>query len=224
MVLFFDGKIPKKCINTARTILPLIEITTVDDFFKKEKIPTHIPENFIKKSPCGRKLTIITILQKKHPLIYTDHDILVYNYPHEIINNLSTNCCSITIEEDIVYDNTIIEYANQRELKYTPGFNSGLLGIPQKTLDGNLQGELLQYWNSKQTINWFTEQTIHNILLTSANAQILPQDRFVISKDRMFYHEKDISYDKIALRHFVNPVRHVMKIKGIPEFLKRKIF
>jgi lipopolysaccharide biosynthesis glycosyltransferase len=224
VTLFFDGEIPKKCLNTAKTILPLIEITTVDEFLKKEKLPSFIPETFLKNSPCGRKFAIINIFQNKYPLIYTDHDILVYNYPSEIINNLSTNRCSITIEEDIVYDDVIIEYADNRKLKYTPGFNSGLIGMPQNTLDEKLASELLKFWNSKQTINWFTEQTIHNILLKSANATILPQCKYIISKDRMFYHEKDISYEEIVLRHFVNPVRHVMKLSGIPELLKHKIF
>ena len=120
-----------------------------------------------------------------------------------------------------MYDNAILEFANKIQLQHTPGFNSGVIGLPKGILDDEITKDLLNYWDNNPTINWFTEQTIHNILFTFENASHLPKDKYVISKKRMFYFENDIDYENIHLRHFVNPVRHLMKIKGIPEFLEK---
>jgi hypothetical protein len=55
----------------------------------------------------------------------------------------------------------------------------------------------------------------------NANAQALPDSRYVISNRRQFYWEKDVDYTTIVARHFTGTVRHVMYRYGMPEILRQ---
>jgi hypothetical protein len=60
-----------------------------------------------------------------------------------------------------------------------------------------------------------------SILMRRANAQALPEDRYVISARRQFYWETDVDYKTIAARHFTGTVRHVMYGRGMPWVLSQ---
>jgi hypothetical protein len=53
-----------------------------------------------------------------------------------------------------------------------------------------------------------------------ANAQPLPDSRYVISNRRQFYWEQDVDYKSIVARHFTGTVRHVMYRYGMPAILR----
>jgi hypothetical protein len=178
-------------------------------------------EIFFHGHPTGRKLALILALSDQGPVLYSDHDVLAFSPPHELLECIRRNvACYFPEEADGTSDPSIVERAIGLGLDYIPGFNSGLLYIPGGALPMKKAAEILATW-SPPGDSWFTEQTVLSVMLRDVNAEALPSNRYVISTCRQFYWERDVDYKTIAARHFTGPVRHVMYRYGMPAVLER---
>ena len=178
-------------------------------------------QSFFDTYPTGRKLALILALSDLGPLVYSDHDVLGFQRPHELLTAIAKNvACYFCEEEDGARDMQIMQRAKQLNLDYLPRFNSGFLYIPQRSLSIQLAGELVETWRA-QGESWYAEQTVLSFMLRQIGAQALPQSRYVISNRRQFYWEEDVDYGAIAARHFTGTVRHVMYKYGMPFLLRQ---
>ena len=178
-------------------------------------------ELFLHGHPTGRKLALILALCEQGPILYSDHDVLAFNPPHELIGLIRKNvACYFREESDGTRDPSIVARAKSLGLDYIPEFNSGFLYIPGDALPMKMASEILATWRPPSH-SWFTEQTVLSVMLHAAHAQPLPASRYVISNCRQFYWERDVDYMTIAARHFTGPVRHVMYGKGMPWILRQ---
>jgi hypothetical protein len=178
-------------------------------------------EIFFHGHPTGRKLALILALSDQGPVLYSDHDVLAFNPPHELLACIRRNvACYFPEEADGTRDPSIVERAISLGLDYIPGFNSGFLYIPHGALPMKKAAEILATWRPPSG-SWFTEQTVLSVLLRDVNAEALPSSRYVVSICRQFYWERDVDYKTIAARHFTGTVRHVMYRYGMPAILER---
>ena len=176
---------------------------------------------FIGNHPLGRKLGLLLALSDQGPLLYSDHDVLAFDTPVELLSMARKDlACYIMEECEGNWDSVVLERARELGLNYFSKFNSGLLQIPHGALSIHLAEKLLETWRASAT-SWFTEQTVLNVLMRYTNAHALPNSRYVITNRRQFYFEKDVDYTKIAARHFTGTVRHVMYGTGIPTILRQ---
>lgn len=178
-------------------------------------------ETFFHGHPTGRKLALILALSDQGPVLYSDHDVLAFSPPRELLASIRRNvACYFPEEVDGTRDPSIVERAKSLGLDYIPGFNSGFLFIPGGALPMKKAAEILATWRPPGD-SWFTEQTVLSVMLRDVNAEALPSSRYVISVCRQFYWERDVDYKTIAARHFTGPVRHVMYGRGMPWVLRQ---
>ena len=178
-------------------------------------------ETFLHGHPTGRKLALILALSDQGPVLYSDHDVLAFNPPQELLAFIRRNvACYFPEEVDGTRDPSIVKRAKGLGLDYIPGFNCGFLYIPGGALPMKKAAEILATWRPPGD-SWFTEQTVLSVMLRDVNAEALPSSRYVISVCRQFYWEWDVDYKTIAARHFTGPVRHVMYGRGMPWVLRQ---
>lgn len=176
---------------------------------------------FFDRHPLGRKLALILALSDRFPLIYSDHDVLAFRRPKELLEAIRGNTpCYFSEEGDGARDWQIAERARQLGFEYAPKFNSGFLYIPQGSLSIRRAGQILATWRTRNE-SWFSEQTVLSFMLQNIHAEPLPADRYVIRNCRQFYWERDVDYAAITARHFTTPVRHVMYKYGMPLLLRQ---
>jgi hypothetical protein len=178
-------------------------------------------ETFILRYPMGRKLALMLALSHQHPVLYSDHDVLAFHPPAELLSCIERGVSCYFMEDvDGTRDPQVLERARVLGLDYIPSFNSGFLYLPEGSLSMTMAAKLLAGWQPPVK-SWFAEQTTLSVMLRGVNAQALPPDRYVISARRQFYWEKDVDYEAIVARHFTGTVRHVMYRYGLPTLLRQ---
>jgi hypothetical protein len=219
--LAIDGEVSDIDTASARRIFPGLEIYPVQPYIAQlsESWPVLTP--FLHNHPLGRKLGLILARSQQNTILYSDHDVLAFNPPVELIELAGKGTpFYLTEEYEGTSDPSILDRARALCFSSNSRFNSGLLFVPQGALSVDLAAQLLQPWRPPMT-TWFTEQTVLNILMRNANAQPLPEKRYVISSRRQFYFQKDVDYSAIVARHFTGTVRHVMYKTGVPLVLEQ---
>jgi hypothetical protein len=178
-------------------------------------------ETFIYGHPTGRKLALILALCDQGPFIYSDHDVLAFNPPHELYAYINGNvACYFPEEVDGARDPVVVARAKDLGLDFIPKFNCGFMYVPGGVLPMKDAADLLATWRPPAD-SWFSEQTVLSVMMRDVNAVALPSDRYVISVCRQFYWERDVDYKTIAARHFTGPIRHVMFGIGMPWVLRQ---
>jgi hypothetical protein len=213
--LVVDGEISRSDENAAQRLFPGVRIFRAETIISAlcKSHPGFVP--FFDHHPLGKKLGVILAFQDERPLLYSDHDVMAFNFPSEIMEQADKGIpLYITEEKGGVFDSEIIQRAQMLKVEYAPELNSGLMYVPQGSLSINLASTLLADWRPPMC-SWFTEQAISSVLLQQAGGISLPREKYVVSNRRQFYWEQDVDYSRIVARHFTGPVRHVMYGKGM---------
>ncbi len=216
-----DGEIPAGEQQAAQKLFPGISIYKVWLVLSKLCYEQPALGAFFRGHPLGRKLGLMLALSDQGAALYSDGDVLAFNQPADLLTCVDKNVpCYFMEDLDGTRDPRIIERSKALDLEYVPRFNSGFLFIPQGALSIDLAAQILAEWRPPAD-SWFTEQTVLSILMRKANAQALPDDRYVISARRQFYSETDVDYKNIVARHFTGTVRHLMYGYGMPLILEQ---
>ena len=216
-----DGEIPAAEEQAAQRLFPGITLYAVQSVYPYVCERQASLATFLHQHPMGRKLGLMLALSDQGAVLYSDSDVLALNPPVDLLTCVDKNVpCYFMEELDGTRDPRIVERSKSLGLEYIPRFNAGCLFIPKGALSIDLAAQLLAEWRPPAD-SWFTEQTVMSILMRRANAQALPEDRYVISARRQFYWETDVDYKTIAARHFTGTVRHVMYGRGMPWVLRQ---
>lgn len=218
--LAVDGALSDEELSRVRELFPGIQVYAVQSVYPDLCNLQPSLAAFLNEHPMGRKLGLALALSLRGGVLYSDNDVLAFREPRELLSCAEEKTPAYFVEpQDGTRDPHIVQRAKAMGLEYIPSFNAGCIYIPERAVSIELAAELLKDW--QPPIDWFTEQTVQSVLMRKANAQPLPQDRYVVSARRQFYWETDEDYGKIVARHFVSPVRHVMYRYGIPEILSQ---
>jgi hypothetical protein len=216
-----DGKITKAEESAAGQLFPGVRIDDAESVVADLCGSQPGLATFLQHHPLGKKLGLMLAMSQESAFLYSDHDVLAFNLPAEVLNFVEKDTPFYMVEEhEGNLDPVIVEGAKSLGLEYISRLNSGLLYIPRGALSLDMAVQLLTTWRPPVT-SWFTEQTVLSVLMCHANAIPLPRDRYVVSTTRQFYWEKDVDYSAIAARHFTGTVRHVMYKCGIPTVLQQ---
>jgi hypothetical protein len=217
--ILIDGGIPEPGAAVARELFPGIRILGVEAAVSSLLVSSPALAAFFRAHPLGKKLALILALSQEYSILYSDHDVLAFNPPVELLANIDAGLpCFMEEEHEGNLDAALLERCSALGLRHFNKFNSGLLFVPRGALNPQLAEEIL-LTGRRISASWFTEQTVLNVLLRRANAISLPRGKYVISTRRQFYFEEDVDYRKIVARHFTGTVRHVMYKFGMPILL-----
>lgn len=152
--------------------------------------------------PLGKKLVALMSIPIGKPTIYIDSDILFFPCADSIITIAQLNDLKSWYLPDCGFalDDRLLN-ASER----IAPVNSGFMLLKQP-LDWDIPLERLERLAGKP--NYFTEQTMVHLAMHNSQALPLCPSKFIVALDDQFIYSDKYADNGIALRHYVNPVRH----------------
>lgn len=216
MIVLDAERWPSAWAAQAQKLFPGVSLRTTHEVMSD--IPASTPSllKYAHAHPLGRKLATIFTLNQNQPIIFSDDDILAFA-PLEELAAWGAHPAQawILTEEKTGIDPVLEKRAQAMSLKAPKHFNSGLMALPEGYLSPE-RAEKLMDGIPPASLSWFAETTVlaHQL----AEATPLPGDTYIVNCQRQFFFETDVDYGKIKLRHFVGPVRHLFRLRGVPAF------
>jgi len=218
--IIVDGPFGNGFLSEVRRVLPGASVESSSALLQQALEGRDALSRFVKQHPLGTKLAILIHLQTRLDVLYSDSDVLVFDRPSNLNDNIRNQLPCYNIEsEQSAYDVRMIEHGASLGLSPRERFNSGLMYIPQNSLDVMRAEELIANWNPN-FFSWFTEQTALALLMRLAGAVPLPTDRYVVSNQRQFWWQEDVDYSRVHTRHFTGTTRHLLYAKGYTHLSK----
>jgi hypothetical protein len=169
-------------------------------------LPTDLPEkvrSYLTNHRTGKQLALIMSLPQNGPALYTDSDVLFFPGAGEIADLGQAQSVSAFYQADYQFsgdDRLIVDASEKRN----PA-NTGFLLLFRK-LDWSLGLQRLQMLKGEP--NFFTNQTVTHLCLHANGAQPFDPRKFVLQVDDQTIYRDRYAGSSIAMRHYVNPVRH----------------
>ena len=163
-----------------------------------EKVQSYLTNHF-----TGKQLALIMTLPANGPTLYTDSDVLFFPEAMQLADLSRTQSVSAFYLADYQFsgDERLIRDTTEKENPANMGF---LLLFQQ--LDWSLGLERLEMLDD--TPNFFTTQTVTHLCLHANGAVALDLQKYVLKLDDQFNYRDRYAGSSIAVRHYVNPVRH----------------
>jgi hypothetical protein len=158
--------------------------------------------DYASQHPLGKKLSILMSMPIEKPTIYADSDILFFPGADTIINIAQLGDqkrwylpdCAFALDARLLDDS-----------ERAAPVNSGFMLLKQP-LDWDIPLERLERIAGRS--NYFTEQTMVHLAMHNNKAIPLCSSKFIVALDDQFIYSDKYADNSIALRHYVNPVRH----------------
>lgn len=173
-----------------------------------ELIPEGLPEPFrhyVTRYPMGKQLGLIMTLPRgDEPVLYADSDILFFPGGNDLLTQAATSdvpAFYLPDCQEISADPRVFRSPNESR----EPVNSGLL-LLFRQLDWSLGVERFQELEGEP--NFFTNQTLVHLVMHANGAQPLDPRKYVLQLDDQTIYADRYAGPELALRHYVNPVRH----------------
>ena len=196
-----DGTYSKSSRRLLREIDPCISVRDVADW-----MPENLPEEiypYLKDHPTGRQLALIMSLPLKAPVLYLDSDILFFAGAADLHAHAKRHDIPAIYLADCRFsgDERLLHGPDES----TDPVNTGFLLLFQK-LDWSLSVQ--RFLEMKGEPTFFTNQTMTHLTMHANHAAPFDPRKYVLQLDDQFVYPDRYANPTIALRHYVNPVRH----------------
>ena len=197
--IFDDGSYTAKSIELLNRI-PNLEFIHYD----KQDIPPGYP---VEQYPPLKKIFLYRTIEIDQTTIFVDSDVLFFKPFRDFIPVLQKTSWFLPDEHYGYFDPSYVESI---PFDMYP-CNLGLLIFNAAPDWSKVTGYIDEQLNHKNGIMIWTDQTAFHKLTREYNG-IMPLDPryFIVSGTDSFKIGADFNYTKIAVRHFVGPVRHKM--------------
>ena len=183
----------------------------IDPVVRVQKSPPPLSPTFPEKLRAylsthhtGKQLALIMSLRAKdRPALYVDSDVLFFPGANDLRRLLDRRGVPAFYLADcqVSGDERLFRDAAEREAPVNTGFL--LLFQP---LDWSLGIE--RFLELNETPSFFTNQTITHLVMHANKAQPFDPQNYVLRLDDQVIYPDRYAGRKIAMRHYVNPVRH----------------
>ena len=197
-----DGSYSERSIALLQKVDPVVSIRSFD-----EDLPSDALEKlrrYVTTYPMGKQLGLIMSLPRNGPALYLDSDILFFAGAADIIQTLSLT------KAPALYLKDCLDYSVDRRILRDPSetshpVNAGFLML-LRPLDWSLG--IRRLLELKGEPNFFTAQTIVQVVMRANGALPFDEEKYVLQLDDQFMYADLYAGSRVALRHYVNPVRH----------------
>ena len=156
------------------------------------------------KYPTLKKIFLLRDLKPVRPTGYADSDVLFFSsFMQHFLPYLSSNCY-LEDENSSYFDKFL-----PADINTDHPLNLGFL-LLNSIPDWSIATDYIETRIRNKELVYWSDQTAMHILATSEQMTPLPKDTFVVGGKDAFSLSDATDYQKIALRHFVGPVRHKM--------------
>jgi hypothetical protein len=169
-------------------------------------IPKDLPgtfQSYFTNHPTGRQLALIMSLPANNPVLYCDSDIRFFAGAGDIYSYLERGDLPALYQADCRFsgDERLLRDAGE----IANPVNTGFLLLFRK-LDWRLSLERLAELKGAPT--FFTNQTMTHLTMHANGAAPFDPEKYVLQLDDQFIYPDRYANPRIAMRHYVNPVRH----------------
>lgn len=212
--VFTDGSYTEKQLDQFKSIAG-IKIKQVD------KSASSLGFDALMKYPTLQKIEILRdIVKPDITTLFSDSDILFFPSLREFIPALQKSNWYLVDEGNGYFDKDYI----QNHIAIINPLNLGLL-ILNESINWQFVTNYLLTRIKQGRLEYWSDQTACHIMMGN-NSRFMPLDKayFVVGGNDSFKIRHAVNYNKIALRHFVGPVRHKMwqtdwkKVLNLPSY------
>jgi hypothetical protein len=196
-----DGSYSATSRQLLQKISPNIEVLDFAKFIKKDLPPSVYA--YAKIHPLGKKLAVLISLPVEQVTIYADSDILFFPGAQELLSIASSSDLQprYLVDCATALDERLLDKASENFASVNSGFM-----ILKKPLDWEIP--LKRLGELSASANYFTEQTSLHLAMHYNQGIPLTPEEFVVNRDDEFIYQDKHCSPKVALRHYVSPIRH----------------
>lgn len=168
--------------------------------------PDQLPESFrqyLMTHATGKQLALIMSLPADGPALYIDSDVLFFPAAVDLVGRATTKNAPAYYLADCRFSGDPRLLRNPDEQQQPA--NTGVLLIFEK-LDWSLG--INRFLELEGEPDFFTNQTITHLTMHANGARPLDPVKYVLQLDDQFVYPDRYAGAALALRHYVNPVRH----------------
>lgn len=197
-----DGSHSEESVRLLQKIDPVVSVRPSGEY-----LPPDLPERFrlyVTTYPMGKQLGLIMSLPRDGPTLYADSDILFFPGAGDLVRCAAARGVPAFYLPDCQQgsaDERIFRWPNET----SHPVNSGLLLLFKK-LDWSLG--IQRYLELEGEPNFFTNQTIVHLVMHANGAAPLDERKYILQLDDQTIYPDRYAGAGLALRHYVNPVRH----------------
>jgi hypothetical protein len=191
-----DGSYSDRSISLLRKIDPIVRVIDASEF--RDIAPEF--RDYVANHPTGKQFALILSLPRGRPALYFDSDVRFFPGARAIAE-LKAETAFYLRDCQFAGDDRLLRDSDE---KANP-VNTGVLLI-FAALDWSVAFERLRQLSGPP--NFFTNQTLTHLAIHASDAQPLDPQAFVLQLDDQFTFQDRYASLDIALRHYVNPVRH----------------
>jgi hypothetical protein len=196
-----DGTYSERSKRLLAALDPCVTVTDTSAW-----VPKDLPEKihpYLKTHPTGRQLALIMSLPVNAPVLYLDSDVLFFAGANDLHSLVETHDVAALYLADC-------RFSGDERLLRNPGeaddpVNTGFLLLFQK-LDWSLS--IQRFLELTGAPTFFTNQTMTHLTMHANKTAPLDTRKYVLQLDDQFVYPDRYADPRIALRHYVNPVRH----------------
>lgn len=195
-----DGSHTAKSLRLLGTIDPVVAVR------QPNEPPVDLPETFrryLASHPTGKQLALIMSLPMDGPALYVDSDVRFFPGADDLAKAVAPEDAPAFYLPDCQFsgDERLLRAPSEK----TAPVNTGLLILFRK-LDWSLAANRFSELNGEP--DFFTNQTLTHLVMHENQARPLNPEKYVLQLDDQFVFSDRHASANMALRHYVNPVRH----------------
>jgi hypothetical protein len=200
--VFSDGSHTDTSIRLLKAVDPTVSVRLAG-----EQLPPDLPEKFrhyVTVYPMAKQLGLLMTLPANGPSLYIDADVLLFEGAGDFANYLSRTDAPTFYLPDCQTcsaDPRVFRRAGEELNPVNCGF---LLFL--KKLDWSLAID--RFMQLEGEPNFFTNQTLAHLVLHANGAKPFNPVKYIVQLDDQFVYKDRHAGPTVALRHYVNPVRH----------------
>jgi len=187
-----------------RLLRNLDACVAVGDF--RDWIPKNLPDklsSYLTSHPTGRQLALIMSLPVSAPVLYLDSDVLFFAGANDLLSYTTAVDVPAFYQADCRFS------GDERLLRDTTEtrdpVNTGFLMLFRR-LDWSIS--IQRFLELDDAPIFFTNQTMTHLAMHANKAAPFDPAKYVLQLDDQFVYPDRYASTHIALRHYVNPVRH----------------
>ena len=196
-----DGTYTTRSLDLLRSADKCVAISSAGDWVPGDG--SGKLRQYLTNHPTGKQLALIMSLPVNGPTLYIDSDVLFFQGAAVLaaLNSDDTAPARYLADCQVSADERLFRDPAERENPV----NTGVVFLSRKL---DWQVGINRFLELEDEPNFFTNQTITHLAMHANNALPFDARKFVLQLDDQFVFPDRYAGPAIALRHYVNPVRH----------------
>lgn len=196
-----DGTLSGRSSGILKSLDPAISVSGSAQWLPRD-LPTRIYP-YLTTHPTGKQLALIMSLPVDGPTLYVDSDVLFFPDANDLIRLAESKAVPAFYLADcrLSADERLFRSAAEK----THPVNTGVLLLFEK-LDWALG--VRRFLELPGLPDFFTNQTMTHLTVHASGASPFDDKKYVLQLDDQFVYQDRYACRDLALRHYVNPVRH----------------